>query len=248
VNPRSRNRIPEEQRPSHEPRLKFDNLLTDRRHYRGDLRLISTAVRKGWIKSDEDRRALIERLSEMHLKDNALLDSFPDLRRCLLHIRGARIVLEMDRQNQRRKWAHGLYGEDCWMRPPGYTQIRGRYQLRPRAEDLDRLDISVPRVRAHVREAQAAGRQSISVKYTDYEGRPQSQAVRVAIRYSPVVGPQPLFLCPDCDARRKSLFLAMRGYWACRVCLELTYGRHSVTGGTQGPSQPPASRPPGDHG
>lgn len=53
-------------RGRHAPREPFDTLFTDRRHFRGDCRLMRTALRRGWLDNAPDavRDALVARFEE----------------------------------------------------------------------------------------------------------------------------------------------------------------------------------------
>ncbi|MCC6320509.1 MAG: hypothetical protein IT438_03615 [Phycisphaerales bacterium] len=95
----------------HAPRPKFDTLFADRRHYRGDLRLMRTAIRRGWLNDapQADRDALMARLRQATAARQA--DDPKNFRGILGECRA---VIEAERSNQRadgRAWQAAWFGD-----------------------------------------------------------------------------------------------------------------------------------------
>lgn len=86
--------MPREDSPT---RPKFDALFAEARHYRGDCRLVRTAIRRGWMKDvpQEDRDALIRRFTQAQSEREA----FDRLDPCRASIGEAHALIEMNREN-----------------------------------------------------------------------------------------------------------------------------------------------------
>ncbi len=208
-------------RPPQE-RERFDNLMTDPYHVRGDLRMVGTTVRRrrldyipggkealskvfferGWI---NDRQTLLA-----HLRDN---------RRVWVTIRAVQTVVEMERQNLRERY----YPRDR----PMPDENRGRSRQRWDARDLPRIDahnwrndvLSRPRGRLLpydvsiriIGEDEEVGKETVT-----------AQPARLVVGDRAVGGPLVLFECPRCRRPFRYLYAGPNGL-TCRKGLGLVY-------------------------
>jgi len=121
-------------------RERFDTLFSDPRHERGDLRLMRTAIRRGWLDDapQETRDALIERFGQAarERRDANRFSSFDQWTRVLLA--RCRLVIECDAQSNRETRARlrpagfGSVGPSRTT-PTGSTPAQWRHKPRTRA-------------------------------------------------------------------------------------------------------------------
>lgn len=205
-------------RPPQTPRAKFDTLLADQRHFRGDLKLMRRAIRAGWLIDKADRDALVDRFEQAatpELKDPTTTKNPLNFRRTFGI---ANVMIEMTRQNQR-----GLDYLQWW----GYSdQATGRPRLGRRASDLGRpLDTAM--VRRHLA---SQGITDLSVMHWVNVCAGPTEAdtvpVRTRGRRLPRGGWALWLLCPRCGHQRLRLYVDGHRI-ACRGCLGLGYARAS---------------------
>ena len=101
---------------SETPGLPFGELFRERRHLRGDLRLLRRAIREGWPIAETSRDALVQAVSE-----TADLDTLADLpqgTRFRAFFRGVYCLLEMEEDNRAADYAEaGLRFRPVLKRP-----------------------------------------------------------------------------------------------------------------------------------
>jgi hypothetical protein len=91
--------------PHQSSRPKFDTMFTDARHYRGDCRLLRTAVRHGWMDEapQADRDALIARLFQSY--DELAAEGFSTKGlEARAAIAQAWVLIEMTEQNMKQRY------------------------------------------------------------------------------------------------------------------------------------------------
>lgn len=208
--------------PAHGPRVRFDSLFADPRHYRGDLRLFRTAIRRGWLDDapDDVRAALVRRFE-------AAVDERRE--RCPEPEPGKRpgkwvrpvmaecwAMIELERDNLAPVLLECRY----WFRGGWSGQTTGRPRSRARASDFR----SVIDANAIRQRAKAAGIDLRTVEWvtaaTDPHDAPGawSQRVAVVVAADRVYGLRLTLVCPRCGTRRGRLFPSGCGM-RCRACL-----------------------------
>lgn len=206
---------------AHEPRQRFDTLFTEDKHFRGDCRLIRTAVRRGWLDDEPPavREALIARFVRACDEREAAGDYSGKNARAFLA--RAYTMIEMERRNQSDVFQLEHF------RLTGDTVNKGG---RPRerfwhvGDYSDRIDANAIR-----RAVKAAGRalgtvEAITVRNDDPDepGERVDMAVVPDRRY----GWRLWLLCPVCRCRRVHLYPAPAGI-RCRTCLGIGYRSRS---------------------
>jgi hypothetical protein len=197
-------------------RRKFDTLFADPRHYRGDCRLMRTAIRQGWLNNapQPDRDALVARFEQATRERREADPDGQSVRRLLAE---CRVVLELERANQvpmlrtlRYTWAGALTGRT------------GRPRERWHVSDYpNRIDANELR-----RRAKAEGLNLPTVHAIDLwpADAPEDARERVALavaldaRYRWRLW----LVCPRCKCRRVHLYRT-RANVRCRKCAGLNY-------------------------
>ena len=110
---------------SETPGLPFGELFRERRHLRGDLRLLRRAIREGWPIAETSRDALVQAVSETAGPD-ALTD-LPEGTRARAFLRGVACLLEMTLDDLAADYAEaGLRRTPRLTKPrPGYPGNHG---------------------------------------------------------------------------------------------------------------------------
>lgn len=110
-------------RPQAPGRSLFDTLWTDPRHYRGDTRLARTAVRRGWLKYQDECEAFFARY--WAFAESVAGENFQgDCRRAMLYIRLAYIAIDMVAEDQRQDFRR--YRAEMGYAPTGRRPRQGR--------------------------------------------------------------------------------------------------------------------------
>jgi hypothetical protein len=204
--------------PAHAPRRKFDTLFADPRHYRGDCRLLVTAIRRGWL--DEapraERRALAARFHHAMRKRWATEPAESKPRALFAEVAA---MLAMDRDNMapihralRYAWAGQL---TC--------QTTGRPRERWHVADFpNRLDAA-----AIQRDAERDGCHPLAVQGVTvaqrWEGGERTDTVTVRAWPGRVQRAVLCLVCPRCGGRRMHLYPTRAGV-LCRGCARIGYG------------------------
>jgi hypothetical protein len=81
--------------------MKWDALLTNRKHYRGDLMLIRKAVREGWVTADADLQAIVDRLGAVMRELSDVPATTPGLATREI-LRAAALLLELEKASRKR--------------------------------------------------------------------------------------------------------------------------------------------------
>lgn len=204
------------------PRERFDALLTDPRHYRGDLTLLRTAVRRGWIKDQADRDVACERFCASVYDDapvRARERHYGPLTRCRVTIKSARTMIDMVNANKATEYAHWPSMMAC--------QINGRRRERWRVGDMP--DLCVTRCRLLILAAIDAGELHVSVTLPTEAGGTRQRAIGFRVIRTGRGGRRYLWHCPRCREARTKLYLGDLPPQddfdlSCRVCRKMKYG------------------------
>ncbi len=198
-------------------RPKFDTLLADPRHYRGDLRLLRTAIRQGWVR-EEDLQALAARYNEAVLERQA---TDPEMKKVRSWLAGCEATMWLANRNL-GLISRGLrYTRGGW--PTGQTT--GRPRRRAWVSDCPRIavaDLVAQPSRDGSPWLGADGPLQVTATWHDGDGKSHIahlQAVRVVERS----GWRLWLVCPGCAERRAYLYLTIVGF-RCRPCGRVRYG------------------------
>jgi hypothetical protein len=200
-----------------EPRVRFDSLFRDTSHFRGDCRLIRTAIRRGRLNdlSDVERAALLARFeSAVTAREDQGFASQNARTRALLA--SVRVALDVERADLRD--AHGALR----------TAFTGRYTSgRPRerwyVRDFPaRLDAHRLRREALADGADPRALRAVELRPAD---KPSAPGVRIALVVvsDALCGWRVLLICPRCNRRRVFLYPTRRGV-VCRACAGIRHG------------------------
>jgi hypothetical protein len=202
---------------AHAPRPKFDTLFADARHYRGDCRLVVTAIQRGWLKDapQADRDALAARFEQVTTERWA---QDPDTRSVRAFFAECAVLLAMDRDDTapihralRYAWAGELT-----------DRTTGRPRERWYVTDYpNRLDAA-----AIQRDAKRDGRNPLDVRgltvtRRDDEGE-RTDTVEVVAMPDRFRRVKLWLVCPRCKCRRAHLYPVRAGV-RCRKCAGIAY-------------------------
>lgn len=195
-------------------RPRFDELFANPRHYRGDCKLLRTAIRRGWLDdlAPDARDALFARL----LKATSERDSceyLSDDQRARGGLAMARAIIDAE---QRALAEAKHFTRFAWPSPTHPTgRPRDRYQV---SEHKHRIEASVLR-RQYVR----SGGNPDEVTAIDATIGEHLVRLRVT-RPSTAAGfsARWLLVCPSCGVARSHLY-STKGGIGCRGCLVLRY-------------------------
>ncbi len=196
---------------SSDNRPRFDTLFLDPHHYRADLRLARTAIRRRWVRP-EDRPALVARM-EAATRERG---DDPDHRECVRRTLGEIWVwLEMDRDNLRMERRERTGGKV------------GRPRLRPWVSDFNGenlLDAHEVRRDLLARGVDIGGGLVLTVKTMGEKGEHEHRIIVAALTTSRY-GVRLMLLCPGCGRYRMRLYPRAVGL-VCRVCGRVGYKQH----------------------
>jgi len=208
---------------THAPRPKFDTLFADPRHFRGDCRLMRTAIRRGWLNDapQSDRDALVARFEQASDERRAV---DPDCRNFRALLAEIRVGLELEHARQRAElweWQVARFGDrDPTGRPRERWHVSD-YPNRIDANELrrrwiaDGMDLRTLRGCAiDVRPAPPADKPDDH----GWGGERIALAVVADARY----GWRVWLVCPRCKCRRAHLYPVRAGV-RCRKCAGIAY-------------------------
>lgn len=202
---------------AHAPRPKFDTLFADPRHYRGDLRLMRTAIRRGWLNDapQADRDALVARFEQASAERRA---DDPDTRNFRALLGECFAMIELERANQdpllralRYSWA-GELTDRATGRP------RERWHV---ADYPNRIDANELRRRAKADGLDLSALRSIDVRPADKPDDP-GERIALAVVADARYGWRVWLVCPRCKCRRGHLYPVRAGV-RCRKCAGIAY-------------------------
>ncbi len=191
--------------PKPTTREPFAELFADPRHYRGDCRLLRTAIRRGWLDDapQDVRDALVSRF-DTATREREAAGFASDAERTRVLLAEVSVGLELGRSNLADA-AAGLR----WLLTGDTTPRPGRPRERVRTTDHPtRLDANALR-----RRAIAEGIGPATVTGIDASGERIGLAIVPDARY----GVRWWLLCPRCGGRRVHLYGVAAG-WRCRGC------------------------------
>jgi hypothetical protein len=202
---------------AHAPRPKFDTLFADPRHYRGDLRPMRTAIRRGWLNDapQADRDALVARFEQA--SDERRADD-PDTRNFRALLGECYAMIELDRANSapihralRYAWAGELTDRNT-----------GRPRERWHVSDYpNRIDANELRRRAKADGTDLRTLHAIDVRPADKPDDP-GERIALAVVADARYGWRVWLVCPRCKCRRAHLYPARAGV-RCRKCAGIAY-------------------------
>jgi hypothetical protein len=187
---------------------RFATLFADPRHYRGDCRLLRTAIRRGWLDDapQDVRDALVSRF-DTATREREAAGFASDAERTRVLLAEVCVGLELGRSNLADA-AAGLR----WLLTGDTTPRPGRPRERVQACDHPtRLDANALR-----RRAKAEGIDPATVTGIDAGG----ERIGLATAPDSRSGVRWWLLCPRCCGRRVHLYGVAAG-WLCRGCAGL---------------------------
>lgn len=202
---------------AHAPRPKFDTLFADPKHYRGDLRLMRTAIRRGWLNDapQADRDALVARFEQASAERRA---DDPDTRNFRALLGECYTMIELERADQdpllralRYSWAGNQTDRNT-----------GRPRERWHVSDYpNRIDANELRRRAKSDGADLRTFHAIDVRPADKPDDP-GERIALAVVADARYGWRVWLVCPRCKCRRGHLYPVRAGV-LCRKCAGIAY-------------------------
>ena len=199
------------------PRPKFDTLFADPRHYRGDCRLMRTAIRRGWLNDapQADRDALVARFEQATTERHADDAEGQNFRATLAEIWTA-IELERADQTPRLRALRYSWAGELTERNTGRPRERWHVSDYPNRIDANELR----------RRAKADGTDLRTLHAIDLRpaSKPDDPGERIALavvadaRY----GWRVWLVCPRCKRRRAHMY-SVRAGALCRQCAGIAY-------------------------
>lgn len=195
------------------PRRRFDALFSDPGDFRGDCRLLQSAIRKRWLDDlpQAERDALADRFARACEQRRADDPEGANVRALLAE---AKTVLAMDAADQSATVAELRY---TWAgQPTGRTT--GRPRTRWHVDDHPgRIDAAALQRLAAAERIDVAALGAVLLKP---EHRPDDAGERIAV--VPQACGRLLLVCPVCGRRRAKLFATGVGV-RCRGCAAIGY-------------------------
>lgn len=207
----------------HAPRPKFDTLFADPRHYRGDCRLMRTAIRRGWLNDapQADRDALVTRFEqatrERRARDAGTLNLRALFAECDAALELGRADHDLRQRALRYAWAGELTERNT-----------GRPRERWHVSDYpNRIDANELRRRAKAEGRDLSAMRSVEVLRLRAGGAPVDPAcggenIALAVVADARFGWRVYLVCPRCKRRRRHLYPVQAGVW-CRECAGVAY-------------------------
>lgn len=199
------------------PRPKFDTLFADPRHYRGDCRLMRTAVRRGWLNDapQADRDALVARFEQATQEREAagFVSEGQRIRTLFAEVRAA---IDLELAGQRAEQGERQIAYFGKRDPVGRPRERWHVSDYPK-----RIDAKELRRRAEADGTDLRTLRVIDVRPADEPGDP-GERVALAVIADAKGGWQVWLICPCCEGRRQHLYPTRAGV-RCRKCAGITY-------------------------
>ena len=202
---------------AHAPRPKFDTLFADPRHYRGDCRLVVTAILRGWLNDapQADRDALSARFEQVTTERWA---ADPDTRNIRAFFAEVAVYMAMDRDDRapglrllRYAWAGELTDRNT-----------GRPRERWHVSDYpNRIDANELRRRAKADGTDLRTLHAIDVRPA-YKPDDAGERIALAVVADARYGWRVWLVCPRCKCRRAHLYPVRAGV-RCRKCAGIAY-------------------------
>lgn len=204
---------------SHTPRPKFDTLFADPRHYRGDCRLMRTAIRRGWLDDvpQADRDAMLDRFDRANAeRDAAGYATLGGRVRAIFARAGAIIeAVGADQRGELRALRYSWAGE-----PTGRTTGRPRERWHV-GDCRNRIDAHAIRRRVKAAGDDLRTLRAIVVRPAD-EPHGAGERIALAVIADARCGVRVWLVCPRCGTRRVYLYPTARGV-TCRTCAGIGY-------------------------
>jgi len=201
----------------HGPAPRFDSLFANPRHYRGDCRLVRTAIRRGWLADAPQsvRDALLARMeramSERQARDPEGKDSRALVAELWMMVEPTRAQFDGECREARIWWAE-------WMGASGKGRPRERWHI---ADHPNRIDAGAIRRQVTADGADLRTARAIDVRSGD---SPDGPGERVALSVAPDAryGLRLWLVCPQCKRRRTHMYPVRAGV-RCRRCAGIGY-------------------------
>jgi hypothetical protein len=203
--------------PTHAPRPKFDTLFADPRHYRGDCRLMATAIRRGWLDDapQADRDALVSRFEAATVEREAAGFASEGQRvRVMLANIAAAMALDTANDADDAKALRLAWGGADTGRP------RERWHV---GEHANRIDANSIRRRAKADGLDFAALEAVDVT----RGEGDAERIGLAVVKDARYGWRVFLICPRCRSRRGHLYPVRDGV-RCRACAGIVYADPST--------------------
>lgn len=196
------------------PRPKFDALFAEARHYRGDCRLVRTAIRRGWMTDvpQADRDALVRRVTDAQ----AECEGAERLDQSRARIGEARVLLDMHAANMNA----AVRAMRLFVGGKGTGRPRERWHV---SDYPTRIDANVIR-----RDAKAHGIDLRTLQGATIDVRPSNaphgpgQSVALSVAPDAKYRWRVWLVCPRCRRPRVHLYPTRAGV-RCRVCAGIGY-------------------------
>lgn len=202
---------------AHAPRPKFDTLFADARHYRGDCRLLRTAIRRGWLNDapQADRDALVARFQQASNERRADDPENHNARAILAEVWAWMELDKAARDPLRRLLRYSWAGELT-------DRNTGRPRERWHVSDYpNRIDANELRRRAKADGTDLRTLHAIDVRPADKPDDP-GERIALAVIADARYGRRVWLVCPRCKCRRRFLYCIRRGV-LCRDCAGIAY-------------------------
>ncbi|MFN7022267.1 MAG: hypothetical protein ACK4WH_13195 [Phycisphaerales bacterium] len=198
---------------THTPHPRFDTLFADPRHYRGDCRLMRTAIRRGWLNEAPQAvwDALVARFRRASDERRADDPEGRNLRATLAEIGVAVEMAGADQRAEHRALRYSWAGEPA-------DRDTGRPRERWHVADCpNRIDANELR-----RRAKADGTDLRALRGGAVVVWPAGERVALAVVADARYGWRVWLLCPRCGGRRAHLYPVRAGV-LCRKCAGVAY-------------------------
>jgi hypothetical protein len=203
----------------HAPRPKFDTLFADPRHYRGDLRLMSTAIRRGWLNDapQAERDALMVRF-EQAKRERKAAGFVSDGQRIRTMFAEVSAAIEMERANREPAIRVLRYSWDGELTDHTTGRPRERWHV---SDYPNRIDANELRRRAKADGTDLRTLHAIDVRPADKPDDP-GERIALAVVADARYGWRVWLVCPRCECRRAHLY-PVRAGMLCRKCAGIAY-------------------------
>ena len=203
----------------HAPRPKFDTLFADPRHYRGDCRLMRTAIRRGWLDDapQADRDALVARFEQACAERRADDPDHRSVRALLAEVCTVAAMVDADQRDH----AHALRTLRYAIGWTPTGQTNGRPRERWHVADYPKGSGFIASACWRQAKASGATKADPGAFVVQLASDPTDAGVRIAFIIDG--RGRVLLRCPRCGTARARLYSVRAGV-GCRLCLCIRYG------------------------
>lgn len=200
--------------------MRFETLFADPRRYRGDCRLMRTAIRRGWLGAVPQgvRDALVARF-ECAIRERDEAGYVSEGQRARAILAQVSVAMDMVRMNQREPLRLLRYAWGGELTEQTTGRPRSRWHV---TECPNRLDANDLRRRAKAEGIDLRTMRTIHVRTVD-DPDDVGEGVAFAVVPDTRYGVRLWFACPRCRRRRVHLYSTRAGV-QCRKCAGIAYG------------------------